>query len=177
MLINHQVIWKSSSFIQYGLDFEELQCPQIKNRVLIQLYNLVSPGHNLMVVVVVVLVMMVWWIVVGLLAHLSWWWWSGPEHALPFWLLPFPWEVFLLMISRKLCCRDTDMDRTQHDDSLGTTQGLFGFKELGGSEVVGSVFSYFRCSSKHRKRKIEKVLFFFSFLFYTTISSLPECYS
>jgi len=55
--------------------------------------------------------------------------------------------------------------------------GLFGFKELGGSEEVGSVFSHFRCSSKHRKRKIEKILFFISFLFYTTISSLPECYS
>ena len=54
--------------------------------------------------------------------------------------------------------------------------GLFGFKELGGSEEVGSVFSHFRCSSKYRKKKMEKVFFLFSLLFYTTISSLLECY-
>ena len=42
---------------------------------------------------------------------------------------------------------------------------------------VGSVFSHFRRSFKHRKRKMKKVFFLFSFLFYVTISSLPEYYS
>ena len=41
--------------------------------------------------------------------------------------------------------------------------GLFGFKELGGSEEVGSVFSHFRCSSKHRKKENEKSSFPFLF--------------
>ena len=39
------------------------------------------------------------------------------------------------------------------------TVGLFGFKEVGGSEKVGCVISYFRCPSKHRKRKMEKLFF------------------
>jgi len=30
--------------------------------------------------------------------------------------------------------------------------GLFGFKEVGGSEEVGSVISHFCCPSKHRKK-------------------------
>ena len=51
--------------------------------------------------------------------------------------------------------------------------GLFEFKELGGSEGMRSVFSHFRCPSKHQKRKMKKVLFLFSFLFYITIYSLP----
>ena len=38
-------------------------------------------------------------------------------------------------------------------------KGLFGLKELGGSEEVGSVFFYFRCSSKHWKRKMKKSSF------------------
>ena len=57
------------------------------------------------------------------------------------------------------------------------TYGLFGFEELGGSEEVRSVFFHFRCSFKHRKRKMQKVLFLFSSLFYTTIFLLPECYN
>ena len=40
-----------------------------------------------------------------------------------------------------------------------------------------NVISHFLCPSKHRKRKMRKPLFLFSFFFYTTISSLPGCYS
>ena len=58
-----------------------------------------------------------------------------------------------------------------------TLWGCLDSRNWSGSEEVGSVFSHFRCSSKYRKRKMEKVLFLLSFLLYTTFSSLPECYS
>ena len=54
---------------------------------------------------------------------------------------------------------------------------LFGCKEVGGSKEIGKYNCSLSYLSKHRKRKIRKSFFLFSFLFYTIISSLPECYS
>ena len=54
---------------------------------------------------------------------------------------------------------------------------VFGCKEVGGSKEMGKYNCSLHYLSKHRKRKIRKLLFLFSSLFYTTISSLPECYS
>jgi len=56
-------------------------------------------------------------------------------------------------------------------------KGVFGCKEVGGSKEMGKYNYSLFYLSKHRKRKIRKFFFLFSFLFYTIISSLPECYS
>ena len=47
------------------------------------------------------------------------------------------------------------------------TKGLFGLKEVGGSEEVS--FPTSAVHPKHRKRKMEKPLFYFTFHFYTII--------
>ena len=56
-------------------------------------------------------------------------------------------------------------------------KGVFGCKEVGGSKEMRKYNCLFPYLSKHRKRKIRKPLFLFSFLFYTIILSLPKCYS
>jgi len=56
-------------------------------------------------------------------------------------------------------------------------KGLFGCKEVGGSKEIGKYNCSLPYLSKHQKRKIRKPLFLFSFLFYTIIFSLLECYS
>ena len=70
---------------------------------------------------------------------------------------------------------------TKRGESGGGLQpivySVFGCKEVGGSKKMGKYNCSLPYLSKHRKRKIRKSLFLFSFLFYTTISSLPECYN
>ena len=56
-------------------------------------------------------------------------------------------------------------------------KGVFGCKEVGGSKEMGKYNCSLPYLSKHRKRKIRKLIFLFSSLFYTTIFSLSECYS
>ena len=55
------------------------------------------------------------------------------------------------------------------------SMGVFGCKEVGGSKVMGKYNCSFPYLSKHRKRKMRKPLFLFSFPFYTITSSLPRC--
>ena len=55
--------------------------------------------------------------------------------------------------------------------------GVFGLKEVGGRKEMRKYNWSLRYLSKHRKRKIRTPFFLFYFLFYTTISSLLECYS
>ena len=57
------------------------------------------------------------------------------------------------------------------------TYWLFGFKEVGGSKEMGKCNFSLPYLSKHRKKKMRKPLFLFSLPFYSTISSLPGCYS
>ena len=54
---------------------------------------------------------------------------------------------------------------------------VFGCKEVSGSKKMGKYNCSLPYLSKHRKKKIRKPPFLLSFLFYTTIFSLPECYS
>ena len=70
-----------------------------------------------------------------------------------------------------------DAEHLLIDVELGSISGVFGCKEVSESKEMGKNNCSLPYLSKHRKRKIRKSLFLFSFLFYTTIFSLPECYS
>ena len=79
---------------------------------------------------------------------------------LVFWLIPMFHIIFLTFLAHHC-----------------VTLGVFGLKEVGGSKEMRKYNCSLSYLSKHRKRKIKKLLFLFSFLFYTTISSLLKCYS
>ena len=55
--------------------------------------------------------------------------------------------------------------------------GVFGCKKVGGNKEMGKYNCSLPYLSKHWKKKIRKLLFFFSFLFYTTIFLLSEYYN
>ena len=54
---------------------------------------------------------------------------------------------------------------SEHSYLCSLSLGLFGLKEVGGSEEVASVVSHFRCPSKYRKKKMENLFSFSLFLF------------
>ena len=55
--------------------------------------------------------------------------------------------------------------------------GVFGCKEVGGSKKMRKYNYSLPYQSKHRKRKMRKLLSLFSFPFYTITSALSGCYS